>query len=234
MARLLQERQFRLCSPKYRANDMLAGHPPSAQFLYSMDPQCRNYTSYWVYPDDAADIKIHPFFRGIRWNELHMTRPPYIPRVKDWEDTRYFDDWKGIDNLEPQAEESDSEEESDENIGAKPQAASTGNMVVNSSGHPLFERPVRGGDAIFPVPAPAQAVDPNSPTRKTEKQKERKRPRDKILRDRKVGKTALEIRKRGAFLGYTYRRPKGPAMALRTERGRQPFARGALADLYVP
>lgn len=38
--------------------------------------------------------------------------------------------------------------------------------------------------------------------------KERKRPRDRLLRDRSVGKRVMELRKQGAFLGYTYRRPK--------------------------
>lgn len=207
---------------------MLAGRPASASWLYSMDPQHNNCPSYWVYPNDAAEIKIHPFFRGIRWNQLHLTQPPYIPKVKDWEDTRYFDDWKNIDHP---SETSDSEEEPDEDIDAKPQAASVNNMVAHSPDPLLIERPVPGGDAIFPV-EPVEAVALNAPKQEAERKKARKRPRDKILRDRKAGKTALEIRKRGAFLGYTYRRPKGPAMALRSERGRQPFARGALADLY--
>ena len=42
--------------------------------------------------------------------------------------------------------------------------------------------------------------------------KEKKRARDKLLRDPKVGRTVLEIRKRGAFIGYTYRRPRGTVM----------------------
>jgi len=37
-------------------------------------------------------------------------------------------------------------------------------------------------------------------------QKERKRPRDKLLRDLETAPKVLELRKRGAFLGYTYRR----------------------------
>jgi protein-serine/threonine kinase len=37
--------------------------------------------------------------------------------------------------------------------------------------------------------------------------KDKKRPRDKALRDTSVGRTVLEIRKKGAFIGYTYRRP---------------------------
>ncbi|KAK5012987.1 hypothetical protein LTR39_003874, partial [Cryomyces antarcticus] len=38
--------------------------------------------------------------------------------------------------------------------------------------------------------------------------KERKRPRDKMLRDPQLKKKVMELRKKGAFLGYTYRRPK--------------------------
>jgi hypothetical protein len=40
------------------------------------------------------------------------------------------------------------------------------------------------------------------------RKKEKKRPRDKLLRDPEVGRTVLEIRKKGAFMGYTYRRPR--------------------------
>lgn len=38
--------------------------------------------------------------------------------------------------------------------------------------------------------------------------KDKKRPRDKILRDPKLGRRAMDVRKRRAFLGYTYRRPE--------------------------
>lgn len=36
--------------------------------------------------------------------------------------------------------------------------------------------------------------------------KEKKRPRDKLLRDRETAPKVLELRKKGAFLGYTYKR----------------------------
>lgn len=36
--------------------------------------------------------------------------------------------------------------------------------------------------------------------------KEKKRPRDRLLRDKEVAKRVMEERKKGAFLGYTYRR----------------------------
>ncbi|PPJ53854.1 hypothetical protein CBER1_03250 [Cercospora berteroae] len=51
-----------------------------------------------------------------------------------------------------------------------------------------------------------------SPTTKNlllpHQRKEKKRPRDKVLRDPKLKKTVLEVRKKRAFFGYTYRRPK--------------------------
>ncbi|KAK5115782.1 hypothetical protein LTR62_000871 [Meristemomyces frigidus] len=50
-------------------------------------------------------------------------------------------------------------------------------------------------------------LDPTAAGKKGTK-KERKRARDKLLRDPEVGRTVMEIRKRGAFWGYTYRRPR--------------------------
>jgi hypothetical protein len=42
---------------------------------------------------------------------------------------------------------------------------------------------------------------------KAARRKEKKRPRDRVLRDKQVGRQVLELRKRGAFLGYAYQRP---------------------------
>jgi hypothetical protein len=91
----------------------------------------------------------------------------------------------------------------------------------------LLDQPVPDVDAITPANVDSQKAPA------TKKKRERKRPRDKILRDKGVGKTALEIRKRSVFLGYTYRRPMGPALALSLDRGRQRVGRGQLMeDLY--
>ncbi|KAJ6127253.1 hypothetical protein N7523_002865 [Penicillium sp. IBT 18751x] len=229
MARILQEREFRLCSQKYYANNVLTGRPVSAQFLYSMDSRHMNIPSYYVYPNDAADIKAHPFFRGTRWSELHLTQPPLVPRVKGWEDSRYFDDWKGPGNINEAFGDSDAPE-SDEDLEANPDGTTAlpqGRQSPDHSPHLLApkERPVPDAGSVEAEPS-----DQRQP--KLAHKKEKRRPRDKILRDKKAGRAALEIRKQGAFLGYTYRRPKSPALALSTDRGRQPFARGQLGDLY--
>jgi protein-serine/threonine kinase len=44
--------------------------------------------------------------------------------------------------------------------------------------------------------------------------KERKRPRDRLLRDRKTKHVVMDVRKRTAFLGYTWRRMRAPAELL--------------------
>ncbi|KAJ5495703.1 Serine/threonine-protein kinase cbk1 [Penicillium diatomitis] len=258
--RLLQEREYRLCSPQYCANNILIGHAPSADWLYTMDPRYQNCTSFWVYPDDATDIKSHPFFRGIPWDHLHLTHPPYVPRVKNWEDTRYFAD-EASDAPEKLLD--DSESEHDETTSTGP--ATTKDVTFPSIDMLADERPVPEGNQVFPgaavksdtavrsvdmlanelsVPGvntifPGFPADKATPTKcgplsqAPKKKKCKERPRDKILRDCRVGKTAMQVRKRGAFLGYTYRRPKGPASALWSERGRQLPTRGPLADFYA-
>ncbi|CAI7657243.1 unnamed protein product [Penicillium glandicola] len=216
ITRILQEREYRLCSPKYQANDILNGRPVSTQMLYSMDIRYRNIASYYVYPNDAVDIKIHPFFRGIRWQDLHMCQPPMIPRVRNWEDTRYFDDWKlAGDGVEHDVGDSEDPDQEPGEVTPENQEIS---LAENAAQPPVAE--------TTPHAAQEQAKD-------AEKKKDRKRPRDKILRDKQMSKTVLDIRKKGAFLGYTYRRPNDVALAFSTERGRQPHTRGQLAGLYA-
>lgn len=190
-----------------------------------MDPRYAHINSYYVFPNDAADIKAHPFFRGIQWNQLHLTQPPMIPRVKSWEDTRYFEDWKSSDHPEDLTENSENDgtdEKSDEKIGALPT-------------EPSYSLPIQllPGRALSDVDAITLANIGSQKTPAPRKRKQRKRARDKILRDRRTGKTAMEIRKQSVFLGYTYRRPKRPALALTPDRGRQRVGRDQLVDLYV-
>ncbi|CAI7637583.1 unnamed protein product [Penicillium pancosmium] len=225
ISRILQEREFRLCSPRYHVNDILIGRPVTSNFLYSMDPRYEHINSYYVFPNDAVEIKAHPFFRGIQWNQLHLTQPPMTPRVKNWEDTRYFEDWKSSGNAEESVGDSDNQE-SEEKFEDKQNVS----LMEVSSSHqilPLPDHPMPDVDAITLTNVDSKKAPA------TKKKRERKRPRDKILRDKRAGKTALEIRKRSVFLGYTYKRPIGPGLALSPDRGRQRIGRGELMDLYA-
>lgn len=153
-----------------------------------------------------------------------MTQPPLIPRVRNWEDTRYFDDWKGIANIEEASPNCDSEGD-DTDHDEKPVSAAP--ERPKSQPGITLEPPTTGTAPAMTAEASAKKAQD------AERQRDKKRPRDKILRDKRIGKTALEIRKRGAFLGYTYRRPKGPTLALNTEHGCQPLSRGDLAEFYA-
>jgi serine/threonine protein kinase len=85
--------------------------------------------------------------------------------------------------------------------------------------HPGFEmatpQQFDGAGARTPNPTLLPAVMVKS-------KKEKKRARDKILRDLGCGKLALELRKKGAFLGYEYRRPKGPDVVVEKLTGGTP------------
>lgn len=68
---LLQEPWKRLCSFKY---ENPAPGPPQH-----------------VYVNDAESIKRHPFFQGIPWSELSHLTPPFVPKVKSADSTKYFE-----------------------------------------------------------------------------------------------------------------------------------------------
>lgn len=173
------------------------------------DRQSKDYQGFYVYPDDAEDIKAHPFFRGIRWKELHLRKPPFVPKVKSWEDTKYFDEDEPISDVDDVSTEASAEDVNND----------SGQAIASPKQYPMADGP--GADTVLRGADDAQSnpggtVGPNGqemvqkPAGKAHrKKKEKKRPRDKILRDEEVGRKVLDIRKKGAFLGYTYRRPKG-------------------------
>ncbi|EEP76177.1 conserved hypothetical protein [Uncinocarpus reesii 1704] len=202
--RLLQEKEYRLCSEKYILNDFVhSGRIPGELLNFPSDKTVKGYRGYYVYSDDAADIKTHPFFKSIRWDELHYRTPPFIPKVKGWEDTKYFEGELVSDAPDGTSEASPPEEidPADEAIKAQLDSSNAG---VKS-----------GGKSKSNVLAGLAVTFQNKPPKK---KREKKRARDKILRDEQMGKTALEMRKRTAFLGYSYRRPKDVLLALEPER----------------
>jgi len=41
----------------------------------------------------VEEIKAHPFFKGVDWNNLRMQRAPFIPQLSSPIDTSYFDEY---------------------------------------------------------------------------------------------------------------------------------------------
>ncbi|KAF2835094.1 kinase-like protein [Patellaria atrata CBS 101060] len=138
----------------------------------------------FVHPDDSDDIKAHPFFTGIDWERLHLLRPPFVPRVKDNQSiTKYFDDEDEIMGDAAISESSSSDDK--ENIDPAQEESALG-AILAAKGADLVT-----GDAAV-----------------VKKRKDKKRPRDKILRDPNLAPEVMRARKRSAFVGYSYRKPK--------------------------
>lgn len=159
--------------------------------LVPADKTHRNYAGHFVYPDDAQDIKCHPFFHGIPWNNMQEYVPPFTPRVKDWEDTKYFEEEGPISDLDSSSSDEDSH------------ALKVEDVQLGEGGH---QQEAQG---IVPETSKVEADRPvlaTNPVTKPKRVKEKKRPRDKILRDGNCGKLALQLRKNNAFIGYGYQR----------------------------
>ncbi|KAF2850273.1 Serine/threonine-protein kinase-like protein cbk1 [Plenodomus tracheiphilus IPT5] len=197
MMRLLEERQDRLSAKRYRENDWILRD----KAIGARRARNLNTTGHIVFPNDAEDIKAHPFFRNIQWSTLHMTRPPFIPRVHGGQPiTKYFDDEAEIMSASDHLDSSSYENAAFDGI---PTACITG-LLPDEAPTPTPESVLAPGQA--PVPAYEQVCRGFQKIRR--RKKEKKRPRDKLLRDPQVGRAVLELRKKGAFVGYTYRRPR--------------------------
>lgn len=159
-------------------------------------------------------------------------KPPFVPKVKSWEDTKYFEEDDPISDVD------DASSITSNNTAKDPPVTSPTNPVSPS----MFENAVAAAGTLASSPSGIETfegmtvneiiADQNKKLQDAEmakmraeerkvkkKEKEKKRPRDKMLRDKEVGRQVLELRKKGAFFGYTYRRPKGlEGLLLENER----------------
>jgi serine/threonine protein kinase len=276
MMQLLQEKEVRLCSRKYANNDFTRRMAAGLHVRhFSTNKSYRDIRGHFVYPNDADDLKRHAFFNGIDWDNLHINKPPFIPRVKSWEDTKYFEEEDPVSDM---SDSTDEEEEDQYNAEIRRSECSPGfidaaeNTPPNTakphgdthlSGHhqedqkivpsnPVMPKEEHEDDiehqyevaqpmpnplmapaqmdghdghdfpAMVPLPTPPSSTmqhagqsythvvdaEPVVAKASKKKRKEKKRPRDKILRDPTTGRTAMKLRKQGAFLGYEYRKAK--------------------------
>lgn len=202
MYRLIREKESRLCSRKYQMRDrgqLDAGR--SADF-------CGRY----VFDDDGEDIRNHRWFKNVPWERLQTLTPPFVPHVHGPEDTRYFDESGSIDDMT----------ESEEGAGPSPEDVSGVLKDFSPTFQNLAMQLVAEPYDTIKLKILDRRIDTASIVGSREKEvlkhfvrmyghKERKRPRDRVLRDPKTKGTALSIRKKTAFVGYTWRRmrPEG-------------------------
>ncbi|EXJ93195.1 AGC/NDR/NDR protein kinase [Capronia epimyces CBS 606.96] len=100
MMQILVEKEKRLCSRQYELNDFTRKIVRGRVIRCAADKIHQNYQGYFVYSGDAEDIKRHAFFRDIDWDTVHLRRPPFVPRVRDWEDTKYFDEEEPVSDID--------------------------------------------------------------------------------------------------------------------------------------
>ena len=198
MYRLIREKEVRLCSRRYQVKDR-------GQLDNGRIP---NFYGRYVFPDDAEDIKSHRWFKNVPWDRLHTLSPPFIPHIHSPEDTHYFDESGSLDDLSESV-------------------ARTTVLPPDRVKEILHEfRPSFQGLAAELIAEPYdtiklrhldQRIEDSMRMNSAEKDimkhfvrmyghKERKRPRDRVLRDPKTKDVAMNVRKQTAFLGYTWRR----------------------------
>ncbi|EME42181.1 hypothetical protein DOTSEDRAFT_36105 [Dothistroma septosporum NZE10] len=232
MRQVLTDKEARLSSRQYRIREGGIGR------RLSVSSNNNSLLTRHVYPNGAEEIKNHKFFHGIPWSQLHMMAPPFVPRVKQNQSiTKYFEDEKDIISDESSSymsiKDKISREQLDRGLSEEDLATVLGHHYPrwkadrtkiekhelgldecsddelqrikehfgNQFEHWRAERLVEVAEARI-----EQGIEDAPPG--VRQKKERKRARDKMLRDPTVGKQCMELRKRGAFFGYTYRRPR--------------------------
>lgn len=245
MMSLLVEKEKRLCSRQYESNDYCRKIHGGRVVRCTADKNNKAYQGYFVYAGDAEDIKRHSFFKNINWDNLHFVRPPYVPRVRGWDDTKYFQEEEPISDIDTATTIDETNPAVAPEISVHPSQEKASqvsqhhqepqNIVPSTSLKPPCddlavpdvdhgagsgsqsrllparqnEKPMTGATLVGTrghMDAQADTIAPENVKTKTKK-REKKRPRDIILRDPIAGPAALETRKRGAFLGYEYRQP---------------------------
>jgi len=244
MMQILVEKEKRLCSLQYQSNDYGRSLQGAQVVRCRIDKTHPDYPGYFVFPNDAEDIKRHPFFHGVDWNGLRKVRPPYVPLVRHSLDTKYFDDEGPVSDIDQTSsiEENKTYLPKAGNISAalrpfskpltqgKPLSQllhEAQNIVpsfamraaANGAGEIVEQAPIppivpATNDCASHAPTlvgSAHQVDGPSeqlmPVTTKPKKKEKKRPRDIILRDPATTEQAMKIRKETAFLGYEYKKP---------------------------
>ena len=224
---MLQGKEHRLCSQQYKQNDyQFSRLGPDQTVTTRADKHSRDYQGHFVYADDATDIKAHPFFHGLSWERLHLSRPPFVPDVKGRDDTKYFDEEEPISDVDDASSTCSALEHEAAIESIQKIAPAVHTLQLDGANAPRNKTGSRKADKD-PSPGMAQANGKSKAT----KPKEKKRPRDRALRDPQVGRTVLELRKRGAFLGYTYRRPR--VYTYGEERGRRSATRRSIIPSLI-
>ncbi|KAG5938208.1 hypothetical protein E4U59_003921 [Claviceps monticola] len=197
---LIQDKEIRLCSRRYRLKDRRPVY----------DRRYADIFEGHVFPDDAEDIKAHRWFKDFPWDRIHVISPPFIPNITSLDDTHYFDESDAFSDAVVSSADSEAANLKPEDIRwvlreCRPVVQ---NLAIELLATPYDSARLRSADQRID-----RTFDITPGERKTlkafvrmYKKKERKRPRDILLRDSRTKAVAMGVRKRTAFTGYTWRR----------------------------
>ena len=195
--RLIREKESRLCSRRYKMKDRGLLDPGLSPDL----------STGCVFMDDGEDIKAHRWFKNVPWDRLHALTPPFVPHIHGPEDTHYFQE---SSSMEEMTDSEDEEGPSPENIrdilhDFKPNFQ---NLAIELVAEPYDTIKLRGLhhtiNTMFTITPTEKVVLKHF--LKWYGRRKRERPRDRILRDDATKDLALDVRKKTAFIGYTWRR----------------------------
>jgi protein-serine/threonine kinase len=194
---MIQEKSDRLCSKRYKIK----------HFASALN---RDHAGRYVYPHDAEDIKSHRWFKDIPWDKIHLMTPPFVPAIKTADNTQYFDEEDPISDFSSSHDSAPglSPPTEDELEAALRCFNSEIKILARSYVMTAYDS-TRLRKIEHEIDAFCMGDEQKDYLRgfvRAYGRKEKKRPRDRLLRDKEVAKKVLEERKRGAFLGYSYRR----------------------------
>lgn len=197
MYHLIQDKKHRLSSKLYAMKDL------EEQGVGITTNLLRHH----VFPHDGEDIRAHKWFKQIPWDQMHTLKPPFIPNVTSFDDTQYFNESEPIEDW------SDSSPSAGLTVDEVTSVLEGFRPAVQSMGVHLVAKP-HDSTALRKLDEHIEAqADLNTDEKNILKQfmrlygrKQRKRPRDLLLRDDKLKKIVMDTRKASAFIGYTWRR----------------------------
>lgn len=220
---LLQDKSVRLGSARYRQND----HHPIGRRTHAYKPK-------FVDANDSQEIKAHAYFKSIDWARLPFETPPFEPLITEDQDAaKYFENEAHIlegysssfislkEKLSPHSTMREIKDiigrHFDQYLAEDPEIEKIRLALENIpeiENAKLYYGPgydVWRARRINDVARwkREEGINPEDEIRGLLRAKlERRKPKDKLLADRFEGRQVMELRKKQAFLGYTYRRPQ--------------------------
>ncbi|KAG7293374.1 hypothetical protein NEMBOFW57_003422 [Staphylotrichum longicolle] len=150
MLSLITDREYRLCSERYRMKDLVTSSSSSSSS--KAGSRMRDFAGRYVFPYDAEDIKAHKWFRNMPWERLHELEPPIVPRLRSVDDTQYFDDGGSVsDDVSESEAEDEGHAVADANDGAAERVPelvfpSPSSLLPTTSWAPLASYPPQSQD----------------------------------------------------------------------------------------